>query len=222
MEDFNHDGLMDLAFGGNPIRVVLRESECGFAPFSSYQVPTPASIAQTMGNKVAGGGVPLVRAADMNGDGQLDLVATFDVVYLVPQLPGSTGPVEDPVDGDTFLAVLLGNPDGTFQLQDTVVSLGSTTITDLAIGETSGDQRPDVVVAGADGQTKTWENTCQWGHLRPRRRARAGGSRSDLRAGDCRSRPRTGRSRWWSRRGRRRGGCRRPHAGRRAAAGCTR
>jgi hypothetical protein len=161
MEDFNHDGLMDLAFPGNPIRVVLRENECGFAPFSSYQVPNPASVAQTMGNKVAGGGVPLVRAADMNGDGQLDLVATFDVVYLVPQLPGSTGPLEDPVDGDTFLAVLLGNPDGTFQLQDTVVSLGSTTITDLAVGETSGDQRPDVVVAGADGQTKSWENTCQ-------------------------------------------------------------
>ena len=114
-----------------------------------------------MGNKVAGGGVPLVRAADMNGDGQLDLVATFDVVYLVPQLPGSTGPLEDPVDGDTFLAVLLGNPDGTFQLQDTVVSLGSTTITDLAIGEASADQRPDVVVSGADGQTMTWENTCQ-------------------------------------------------------------
>jgi hypothetical protein len=161
MEDFNHDGLMDLAFGGNPIRVVLRESECGFAPFSSYQVPTPASVAQTMGAKVAGGGVPLVRAADMNGDGQLDLVATFDVVYNVPLLPGDTGPLEPPVDGDTFLSVLLGNPDGTFQLQDTVVSLGSTTITDLAIGETSGDQRPDVVVAGADGQTKTWANTCQ-------------------------------------------------------------
>ena len=65
------------------------------------------------------------------------------------------------MDGDTFFAVLLGNPDGTFQLQDTVVSLGSTTITDLAIGEASADQRPDVVVSGADGQTMTWENTCQ-------------------------------------------------------------
>jgi hypothetical protein len=163
MEDFNHDGLMDFAFGGNPIRVVIRESECGFAPFRSYQVPTPASIAQTMGDRVAGGGVPLLRAADINGDGQLDLVATFNVVYNMPMFPGSpsTGPFEPTVDGDTFLAVLLGNADGTFQLQDTAVLLGSTTITDLAIGEASGDQRPDIVVSGADGETKTWDSTCQ-------------------------------------------------------------
>jgi hypothetical protein len=77
-------------------------------------------------------------------------------------LPGSVGgPLEPTVDGDTFLVVLLGNPDGTFQLQDTAVSLGSATITDLAIGEASGDQRPDVIVSSADGQTGTWESTCQ-------------------------------------------------------------
>jgi hypothetical protein len=162
VEDFNHDGLMDFAFNGNPIRVVLRQSECGFAPVAAYDVPVPTAVPQTMGDLAAGGGVPLMRAADMNGDGQLDLVVTFDLVYNTPLVPGQpVGGVDPSEVGDTYLAVLFGKPDGTFQLQPTVISLGSSTITDLAVGEASGDQRPDVVVSTPTGQTSTWENTCQ-------------------------------------------------------------
>lgn len=161
-EDFNHDGLIDFALNGNPIRVVLRRSECGFAPLDLYEVPVPKSVPQSMGDSVPGGGVPVMRAADMNGDGQLDLVVAYDLLYQVPLIPGQVVTGEtDLVYGDTYLSVLLGKPDGKFQLQDTVVSLGNFTITDLAIGEGTGDHRPDVVASGSDGQIGTWENTCQ-------------------------------------------------------------
>ena len=126
MEDFNHDGLMDFAFNGNPIRVVLRQSECGFAPFAAYDVPVPTAVPQTMGDLAAGGGVPLMRAADMNGDGQLDLVVTFDVRLQHAAGPRAAGGWSRPLRGrGHLLAVLFGKPDGTFQLQPTVVSLGS-------------------------------------------------------------------------------------------------
>jgi hypothetical protein len=162
IEDFNHDGLVDFAFNGNPVRVVLRQSECGFSPLSIYDVPVPKSVPQAMGDQVARGGVPILRAADMNGDGQLDLVLTFDLLYgrvIYPGDPVSSG--DEGVAGDTYLSVLLGKPDGTFQLQDTVISLGPVNITDLAIGESTGDKRPDIVATSSDGQTRVWENTCQ-------------------------------------------------------------
>jgi hypothetical protein len=56
--------------------------------------------------------------------------------------------------------VLLGKPDGTFQLQDQVTSLGPD-VTNVVVGEVSGDQRPDLVITNSNGQTSTWENTCQ-------------------------------------------------------------
>jgi len=68
------------------------------------------------------------------------------------------------VTTDNLLAVLLGNPDGTFRSPDAGISLGANQISDVAIGEVSGDHRPDIIVSstnGQTGQTSTWENTCQ-------------------------------------------------------------
>jgi hypothetical protein len=141
LEDFNRDGKMDLAVGAshNRIGVMLGSGGCGFSPISYYAVP--ASDARFM------------RAADMNGDGILDII-DISTVLASPSDPGVY------VVQDNLLTVLLGKPDGTFQLQDQVTSLGPD-VTNVVVGEVSGDQRPDLVITNSNGQTSTWENTCQ-------------------------------------------------------------
>jgi hypothetical protein len=149
VEDFNRDGRMDLASKNvftDRVGVMLGLGGCGFAPISYYAVPGP----------YAG----FLRAADMNGDGILDIVSVSSVSGPPPSLPSSGTPGTT----DHLLSVLIGNPDGTFHLQDTVMSLGPNEISDVTIGEVTGDQRPDIVVSSVDGQTgqtSTWENTCQ-------------------------------------------------------------
>jgi hypothetical protein len=146
VEDFNRDGHMDIAsvdtFDSARVAVMLGLGGCGFAPISYYDVP--------------GSSIGFLRAADMNGDGILDIVSVGQV--------GQTDPSTNSyVVTDNLLSVLLGNPDGTFRLQDTVTSLGLN-ITDVTVGEVTGDQRPDIVissVSGQTGQSLTWENTCQ-------------------------------------------------------------
>jgi hypothetical protein len=153
VEDFNRDGWMDLAVGGwysgsdsRRINVMLGLGGCGFAPITFYDVP--------------GSSVEFLRAADMNGDGILDLVSVTAVSGPDPKDPGGHATVTT----DNLLGVLLGNGDGTFRSSDTAISLGPNPISDVVIGEVSGDKRPDIVVSSSDGQTEqtsTWENTCQ-------------------------------------------------------------
>jgi hypothetical protein len=96
----------------------------------------------------------------MNGDGILDIVSVAPVSSPDPKDPRPLATVTT----DNLLSVLIGNSDGTFQLQDAAISLGPNWISDVAIGEVTGDQRPDILVSSSDGQTghtSIWENTCQ-------------------------------------------------------------
>jgi hypothetical protein len=153
MEDFNRDGWTDLAIAEgllesrNQVAVMLGLGQCGFTPVTSYVVPGTSLL--------------YLRAADMNGDGILDLVSTSIVDRYDPIVPaGSSYVVTDNVVG-----VLLGKPDGTFQLSDDVISLGTAHVSAVSIAEVSGDARPDIVVVRSSDsgppQTSTWENTCQ-------------------------------------------------------------
>jgi FG-GAP-like repeat len=149
VKDFNRDGRLDIASEDlfkSRVGVMLGLGGCGFAPISYYDVP--------------GSSEGFLRAADVNGDGILDIVSVGYVTGPDPNDPSATATVIT----DNLMGVLIGKPDGTFQLQDKVTSLGPNLVTDVTIGEITGDQRPDIVVSsmnGQQGQTSTWENTCQ-------------------------------------------------------------
>jgi hypothetical protein len=144
--DFNHDGLMDLAVpvagqttgAGASIGIILGLGGCSFTPITYYDVP--------------GNNNQMLLAADMNGDGQLDLVS-ITCAY--------SGPLLNTVVEDRLLTVLLGDPDGTFRPQGTVASQGvCTSWYQAAIVEATGDHSPDIVVS-TTGQVTILENTCQ-------------------------------------------------------------
>jgi len=149
VEDFNRDGWMDIASEDmfTPrVGVMLGLGGCGFSPISYYDLP--------------GNSAGFLRAADINGDGILDIVSVNG--NFGP--PPSNSISATPATRDYLLAVLIGHSDGTFQLQNEGISLGPNVVTDVTIGEVTGDQRPDIVVSSTDGktgQTSTWENTCQ-------------------------------------------------------------
>ncbi len=115
--DFNRDGKPDIvtasATGCCPLRggitVLLNPSNGAFAAPVQYDNP----------NGVDNG---LVAVADMNGDGNLDVVESSE--------------------GGNNVAVFLGNGDGTFQSgKNFTVPWAST----VAIGDLNGDLKPDIV-----------------------------------------------------------------------------
>jgi hypothetical protein len=117
--DFNNDGKLDLAVvnGGSPgtVSVLLGNGDGTFQPPS-----TPTSV---------GTNPSFVVAADLNGDGKLDLVVTD---YLVDS---------------NNVNVVLGNGDGTFQTAATYTA-GKQPIV-AAIADFNGDGLPDIAVANA-------------------------------------------------------------------------
>jgi FG-GAP-like repeat len=143
LSDFNHDRYLDLAFSsGQDVDVLLGAGACRFAPMVQYQVR---------------GGSYLLRGGDMNGDGQIDLVALASGTALA----ALSGNPDAGYESTAVLTVLLGSSDGTFTAQEPPILLGSAPVAGMALGEVTGDGRPDVLVIGTDGQTVLVENTCQ-------------------------------------------------------------
>jgi hypothetical protein len=116
--DFNKDGKLDLAVanvnGGSlstgNIRVLLGNGDGTFQSAGKFDSPGPSYL----------------KTADLNADGNLDLVAS---AY---QANG--------------VAVLLGNGDGTFRAAVTY-SVGSQA-TDVAVADFNSDGKPDLAVGG--------------------------------------------------------------------------
>jgi hypothetical protein len=121
--DFNGDGKLDLAVANNqsgpngstPAASVLLNNGNGTFGESSF-------LLQAMS-----GGYLAIAAADLNGDGKLDLIVT------------SSG---------FSTAVLLGNGDGTFQAPTYSTGTGGATLT---LGDFNHDGSPDVAVGEAYG-----------------------------------------------------------------------
>jgi PKD repeat protein len=124
--DFNHDGRLDFALGSssnrNPgsVTLLLGRSDGTFTTLPAISV---------------GGGVQAIAAADLNGDGNLDLVVSHGMLTV------NSSPFSESYGGG--LDLLLGKGDGTFQTpvnNAPQLGLGS-----LAIADVNGDGHPDVV-----------------------------------------------------------------------------
>ena len=125
--DFNKDGKLDLAVSGLlGVQVLLGN---GDGTFKGGGIP-----GITLGPPQG----PLV-AADLNGDGYLDLV-------VAAATPGSPNPL---TSGN--LIVMLGNGNGTFK--PPVTYTAGTRMTSVAAGDLNGDGRLDVVATDYNGGT---------------------------------------------------------------------
>jgi hypothetical protein len=135
--DLNKDGKMDLIVGGadggyggtGAVSVLLGNGDGSFQPAQIY-----ASGGGCCGSY--GGTGPSVAVADVNGDGNLDVVASNAGPLGVSE--GSVG-------------VLLGNGDGTFQPVQSYDSGGQDSDS-IAVADVNGDGKLDLLVASGYGE----------------------------------------------------------------------
>jgi FG-GAP-like repeat/Abnormal spindle-like microcephaly-assoc'd, ASPM-SPD-2-Hydin len=123
--DFNGDHHLDLAvaeFEGETIGVLLGNGDGTFQAEVRYVTGFSLSV----------------TAADLHGDGKLDLV---------------TADISDPLGISTGVSVLDGNGDGTFQ--DAVFYPGGKANEFATVGDFNGDHKPDIVYAASHGSYVT-------------------------------------------------------------------
>jgi hypothetical protein len=130
LADFDGDGHLDLAGGGNTVppqtvQLSLGVGDGSFAP--TLDVPSGAPDLAYTG-----------AAADMNGDGDLDLVTTTP-----------------------FVELLLGNGDGSFTSVQSLPDPGSffNFAQALSLADLDADGFPDVVVGMSNGVQRVYEGT---------------------------------------------------------------
>ena len=155
--DFNHDVSLDIAVATDQVQVLLGNGDGTFKPPVNYQ---------------AGFGPLSLAAADLNRDGNIDLVVAnieSTVSVLLGNGDGTFQPAKNfttaamnqflvvgDFNGDhildllvadpPYISVLLGNGDGTFQPPIDNTSL-PTYVPALAVGDFNGDGKLDVAAA---------------------------------------------------------------------------
>jgi hypothetical protein len=130
--DFNNDGKPDFIQCCNDTGLIFRAGNGD----GSFAAPVTAASAPK--------GAAALVAADVNGDGKLDLVG-LPAYGNYGEAPNGTG-----------LAIWLGNGDGTFQAP--VVYPTTNSNMDVAVGNFFGDGRVDIAVAEIDGLIELFRN----------------------------------------------------------------
>ncbi len=115
--DFNEDGKVDIATASGGITVALGHGD------GSFTTPVGYGAVSNTRNLVV---------YDVNGDGHLDIVAVGSNAVSNFQ---------------SYVAVLLGNGDGTFQPAQTFYA--GLDCEDIAVGDLNGDGYPDVITVNA-------------------------------------------------------------------------
>lgn len=135
--DFNNDGKPDIVQCCNSNEQLMFLEGNGDGTFLA-----PAVAFATTAD------LPQLVAADVNGDGKLDLVGV-----------GSLNPAQPPAPSSYSLLVFLGNGDGTFQAPQSY-SIGSDVVNagPLAVGNFFGDGYSDVAVELASGAIGLFRN----------------------------------------------------------------
>jgi hypothetical protein len=131
--DLNHDGKLDLVvaaaaeLSGNKgfVDVLLGNGDGTFQPAIVTPINSDFPLVEL--------GYPVgIALADFNGDGNLDVVAANPTRAFFT----------------SSISVLLGNGDGTFR--ETGVNVGTTLVSDVAVGDVNNDHIPDLVVTGVN------------------------------------------------------------------------
>ncbi|WP_224366384.1 Kelch repeat-containing protein [Hyalangium versicolor] len=128
--DFNKDGKPDLAItepATNSVHVLLASSSTP----RSFEAPTPYPV----GTSPSG-----LAAADVNGDGSLDLLVANQ--------------------GDNTVSILNGAANGTFSA-GVQVALAGTSPTQVLVTNLDGDNTPDLVVLVTEGLSIALDGTAQ-------------------------------------------------------------
>jgi len=131
--DVNHDGNPDLVlaqctqemslFLGCAVAVMLADGHGSFAQPASYAIPIPNDIG-------------VIVAADINGDGHLDLVLSSAIYEMTGTTP-------------LGIIVLLGRGDGSFEPWKAVVP--GVNVTAFALADLNHDGKPDLVFSVSGG-----------------------------------------------------------------------
>lgn len=146
--DFRGNGILDLAvFTPGEVSVLLGNGDGTFQP----QVEYPGYPGCTVECFDLVGGA--ILAADFNGDGKLDLAASFGYVEVAAESHNTAPPIVIPVG---FTSVFLGNGDGTFQPYINTSSAPSGV--GIAAGDFNDDGKIDLASALNPGY-QTADNT---------------------------------------------------------------
>ena len=129
--DFNHDGIPDVVtadYHGNSVSILF-----GVPSMMGSNKGTGMLAAKNTYASIDGGETSNLAVGDLNGDGNLDVVAANPAVHLPSAASVST---------------FLGRADGTLGPPDTAaVGTGSSQPYAVAMGDFNGDGKPDVAIS---------------------------------------------------------------------------